>query len=493
MRLRAVALAALKRRRRGKEGHGRSGRVVGEGRVVPSSGEARRAIQSDIARHAPGKISRQPRERPRRRLSRRRGVFVSPSRERRVGAGRARPPPRAAREVVTIFGFSTPKRPSVWCLASFPRDVQFAGRGAARCRPVPASRARVLALRLARDKWCVSRVFSRAFRPLTRPNPTAASFPTHARRASTSRGRSRAALASPARRDRRDSTRFVPDPASDTAPSRAPNAEPCFARGVSTRLCGPRAVSRARAAVARGPGEERGGPERFLPAFAADAAGARRRLRAAVPRVGGEPRGLVAPPRARARVARARPHPHGRPGSRGVAAGVLERRASLPRNAPIPKRRAARSASSSPSARAPSRRGWAPRLRLCAAHVPADVHAGARPCTGSDGAPSSREEPRGRGRRARGGSRRSARTRKAPTALRRAAPPRTRACARARVPARAAAAARRTTRRTSAWCPGTRTIDHTRRIEPRFRAVASRTSPAYRRRRRSCSRRASPS
>ena len=38
VRLRAVALAALKRRRRGKERHGRSGRVVGEGRVVPSSG-----------------------------------------------------------------------------------------------------------------------------------------------------------------------------------------------------------------------------------------------------------------------------------------------------------------------------------------------------------------------------------------------------------------------------------------------------------------------
>lgn len=136
-----------------------------------------------------------------------------------------------------------------------------------------ASRARVLALRLARDKWCVSRVFSRAFRPLTRPNPTAASFPTHARRASPSRGRSRAALASPARRDRRDSTRFasLTLPPTRRRPTRRTPSR-AARRGFHASAVPEPCRARAAAVAADLERNKAAGPERFLPAFAADAA-----------------------------------------------------------------------------------------------------------------------------------------------------------------------------------------------------------------------------
>ena len=136
-----------------------------------------------------------------------------------------------------------------------------------------ASRARVLALRLARDKWCVSRVFSRAFRFLTRPNPTAASFPTHARRASPPRGRSRAALASPARGDRRDSTRFASltlPPTRRRPTRRTPNR--AKRRGFHASAVSEPCRARAAAVAADLERNSATSPERFLPAFAADAA-----------------------------------------------------------------------------------------------------------------------------------------------------------------------------------------------------------------------------
>ena len=240
---------------------------------------------------------------------------------------------------------------SISCSAEWLFRLSTSSVTAARCRRSMASRARVLALRLARDKWCVSRVLSRAFRPDLLPSPTAASCA--ARRRS---GRSRAALASIARRARRDPTRFTPLtlPATLRRPTRR-RATRCHAQGLP-RVRGRRAVPRTRGGGRGGPGEKQRGPRAF-PAGVRGGRGAARGgvLRRAVQGVGGEPRRVVAPRRAQARVARARPHPPGRPGARGVAAGVLERRAGVPRVRP-PRRGAPRAPRALRRARAPSRR-----------------------------------------------------------------------------------------------------------------------------------------
>ena len=275
---------------------------------------------------------------------------------------------------------------------------------------------------------------------------------TRAPRVAIARTISRGARVTRAPRPTRLDALRVPDPSSDTAPSHAPNAEPCRAQGFP-RVCGPRAVSRARGGGRGGPGEEQsGGPRAFPAGVRGGRAAARRRPSRGGSTRGGEPRGLVAPPRARARVARARPHPPGRPSSFGVAAGVLERRASLPRNSPS--RRGAPRVPRVPH-RARARRRVAvqtQRLRVCAAHVPADVHAALQPAhvlvrMARLRAEKSRAERRRRATRdgaggVRGRAKRRRRVGRRGRAVR----------ARARR-ARAAAAARRTTRRTSAWCP----------------------------------------
>ena len=296
------------------------------------------------------------------------------------------------------------------------RVVQSPPRGAV---PSMASRARVLALRLARDKWCVSRAFSRALLLDPAPSPTAVSCPTRARRAPPSRGRSRAALAAhgKARRDRRDSTRFTPLTVSrrhGAVPRRVVVPNPRHAQGFP-RIRGRRAVSRARGGGRGGPGEKQRGPRAFPATLRRRRRAARGGvLRRAVPFVGGEPRRVVAPRSTPGRVARARSHPPGRPGARGVAAGVLERRAGVPRVRP-PRRGAPR------AARAPHRSSarredalQTKRLRRRTSHVPDDVHAALQPAhvlvrVARLRAEERREKRRRRAaRRGKGGVRRSA-------------------------------------------------------------------------------------
>lgn len=149
-------------------------------------------------------------------------------------------------------------------------SVDRARRGAVPFRPM-ASRARVLALRLARDKWCVSRVSSRACPLITRLEPDAASCPTRAPRAATARTISRGARVTLAETDETRRVSRADPPSYPPSYSRAVLRTGATRRGFHASAVPEPCPARA-AAVAADLERNSAGPERFLPSFARDAA-----------------------------------------------------------------------------------------------------------------------------------------------------------------------------------------------------------------------------